>query len=73
MQPPKIDDSTREERLAYVLEYDVGKQGYGRGINNSQPFYPFLCAVTPAVRKNVYFCPWLRLILFCDYKGNHKG
>ena len=36
---------------AYALEYDVGKQGYGRGINNPQPFHPFLRAVTAAVRR----------------------
>lgn len=23
--------------------------------------------------KNVYFCTWLRLILFVDCKGNQKG
>ena len=28
---------------------------------------------TPAVRKNVYFCPWLCLFMFGDCKDNQKG
>ena len=57
-QKNEIENALQENKLAsclrmaaYALEYDVGKQGYGRGINNSQPFHPFLCAVTAAVRR----------------------
>ena len=36
---------------AYALEYNVGKQGHGREVNNPQPFHPFLSAVMAAVRR----------------------
>ena len=37
----------------HTLENYVGEQCYGGGVNDSQPFHPFLRAITTAVRRKL--------------------
>ena len=60
---------------AHAFEEQVGEEGNRCGVDYLQPFHPFrfiFSCAQPAVRRNVYFYPWLN-VFFVEYKLTIKG
>ncbi len=48
----------------HAFEYDVREQCYSRGIDDSQPFYPFLSTVTSAVRRKYVLIGVIKVMVY---------